>query len=119
MLARSQLSEILRNESLTRGLADPEARVLVEWLVERAEELAEGNVADDALEEALRRLCCRARAIARFVWLWCHTGDTAGAVQLAGSQRFTWPLPSTTALDPCELMQFIVACEEEAQPLAA
>lgn len=118
MLARRLLSQILENESLTRGLADPEARVLVEWLVERAEQLSDSGAAEPALGEALRRLCLQGRAIARFVWLWCHAGEFAAAVQFAGSQRFSWPLPVARAVDPCELMQFILACEEEAKPAA-
>lgn len=117
MLARSALSQILENDALTRGLGDPEARLLVEWLVESAEELAEAG--HPALEESLRRLCLRGRAISRFVSLWCHAGERAAAVQLAASERFTWPLPTTTDVDPCELMQFIVTCEDEAKSQAA
>ena len=110
MLARPLLSHILENDALTRGLADPEARVLVEWLVERAERF-EG--ADAAIDGAVRQLCLRARAIGRFVGLWCYQRERGAAVQLAGAQRFTWPLPSSTAVDPCELMQTILACEED------
>jgi hypothetical protein len=113
MLARPLLRQILENDSLTRGLADPEARILIEWLVERAEHLAEDALPEPALALAVQALCLHGRAIARFVVLWCHAEEHAGAVQLAAAQRFTWPLPTTTDLDPCELMQFILACEEE------
>ena len=113
MLARPLLRQILENESLTRGLADPEARILVEWLVERAELLGAGGISEQILAPAVHALCLRGRAIARFVALWCHAGQRAGAMQLAASQRFTWPLPNTSDPDPCELMQFILGCEEE------
>ena len=43
MLAKRLLSHILDNEALTRGLGDPEARLLVEWLVEQAERLAQSS----------------------------------------------------------------------------
>ncbi len=119
MLARALWSQILDDESITRGLADPEARILVEWLVERAEQMAEDGVPPGALPDAVRQLSLRGRAIGRFVWLWCHAGECAGAAQLAASQPFSWPLPSSTSLDPCELMQFILECESDAKPQAA
>ena len=109
MLAKPLLNYILENEALTRGLEDPEARILVEWLVENAE-----RVAADAPNEAdgwreVQRLCRRARAIARFIWLWCQ-GEHGPAVQLAAVERFQWPLP-TQAMDPCELMKIILTQE--------
>ena len=71
MLNRRLLNRIVRDESLVRGLADPEARVLIEWLVDRAEEL--GQAADEErTASAVQKLCRRARAISRFVHLWCH-----------------------------------------------
>jgi len=39
MVAKELLSPILQDDSLTRGLGDAEARVLVEWLVDRSEEI--------------------------------------------------------------------------------
>jgi hypothetical protein len=99
---------ILSDEALTRGLGDAEARVLIEWLVEQAEQLA-GAATPGAAEE-VRRLCRRGRAISRFVGLWCG-GGRAGATQLAAAERFAWPLPSTVG-DACELMQQIVFWEQ-------
>lgn len=109
MLARPLLSPILENDALTRGLSDPEARVLVEWLVEHAERL---DGADEEVEREMHKLCLHARAIGRFVGLWCHQRDRGAAVQLAGAERFTWPLPTEAGVDPCELMQEILACED-------
>ena len=110
MVSHAQLSPILNNEALTRGLADPEARLLVEWLVERAERLAE-DVSADQVEAELRRLCRWGRSVSRFVGLWCHEGEHGAAVQLAAVERFPWPLPCTP-LDPCELMQAILTWED-------
>jgi hypothetical protein len=111
MLVKALLSPILTNEALTRGLADPEARMLVEWLVDQAERLAENaSAVEDALNE-IHRLCRRARTIARFIHLWCYEEERGGAVQLAAVERFIWPLP-TQAVDPCELMQRILIYEE-------
>ncbi|MGE3803802.1 MAG: hypothetical protein AB7K24_03900 [Gemmataceae bacterium] len=108
MLPRAALSHILENDALTRGLTDPEARILIEWLVEQAERYGQEHPAP---AELVLRLCLRARSIARFVVLWCHQGQTHAALQLAASERFVWPLPSSPAIDPCELMHDILSSE--------
>jgi len=113
MPAIGVLSQIVDNEALTRGLADPEARMLIEWLVERAERRAGSGASARELEAEVARLCRRARAVARFVCLWCHEGGRRAACQLAAVERFAWDLP-TRAVDPCELMQEILFCEGEA-----
>ena len=69
------LSQVLDDEALTRGLGDAEARVLVEWLVDEAERL-EQTCADAGAE--VRRLRRRARALSRFVLLWCVRRHRAG-----------------------------------------
>ena len=105
------LGPILDDEALTRGLGDEEARVLVEWLVEQAERL--GRVLSAAAAgAAVRRLCRRARGIARFVSLWNTPTSRGGAAQLAVAEGFHWPLPDR-AVEPCELMQTIVSWEDE------
>jgi hypothetical protein len=84
--------------------------MLVEWLVEQAERLAGMVATEGAAQVEVTRLCRRARAISRFVCLWCHQHEHGAAVQLAGAERFPWPLP-TQAIDPCELMQDILVRE--------
>jgi hypothetical protein len=103
------LHHILGDDVLTRRLGDAEARVLVEWLVEQAEALAETLPPAEA-ETEVCRLCRRGRAIARFVTLWCGDRGRGAAGQLAVTERFHWPLPDA-GVDPCELMQTIVAWE--------
>jgi hypothetical protein len=110
MLSKALVTHILHNETLTRGLGDPEARILVEWLVDRAEMLAEVLPSEGAAWAEVRALCRRARSIARFVMLWCARETRAGAVQLAAVERFAWPLPAT-GVDPCELMHAILTWE--------
>src|SRR5690348_9184730 len=102
MLAKPLLAPILQSEALTRGLADPEARILVEWLVDQAERVAERNGSEAEAQERVQRLCRRGRAISRFVYLWCYEHRRGAATQLAASERFSWPLPVAGA-DPCEL----------------
>jgi hypothetical protein len=109
MLNKMLLSPILTDDNLTRGLGDAEARILVEWLVEQVEGHAD-DCGEVNLEPWVKRLTHRARSIVRFVGLWCYESDRRGAVQLAGAERFTWPLPDC-CLDPCELMQNILTHE--------
>ena len=116
MLAKALLNPILNNDALTRGLGDAEARMLVEWLVEQAERRAAKVTSKEAVEQLIERMRRRARAIGRFVGLWCHEGQRGAACQLAGAERFNWPLPNST-VDPCELMQEILTWE--AQQVAA
>jgi hypothetical protein len=114
MLARPLLSQILHDEALTRHLGDPEARLLVEWLIDQAEQVADSEGAD---EQQVRNLCRRGRAIGRFVRLWCYESARAAAIQLAATERFGWPLP-TRNVDPCDLMQSILTWESEHPPTA-
>jgi hypothetical protein len=111
MVGNLLLHDILRDEHLTRGLGDAEARALVEWLVDQAEKLAQTEPAELAQAE-VKRLCRRGRGIAHFVALWCLEGQWGAAAQLAASERFDWPLPDGP-VDPCELMQLILAWEDQ------
>src|SRR5262249_13241238 len=110
------LRPILDDEALTRHLGDAEARMLVEWLVERAERVPGTAVASVAARVAA--LCRRARAIGLFVGLWCYRGDRGAAGQLAGAERFRWPLPPAD-VEPCALMDHILRYEGRDQRLAA
>jgi hypothetical protein len=112
ILSKPLLQHILENESLTRGLGDAEARILVEWLVEQAEELAEQYASTAEAQVKVWKLCCRGRAIGRFVSLWCHSRACGPAGQLAAAERFHWPMPAADA-DPCEVMQGILVWESE------
>ena len=112
MQAKPLLTHILDDEALTRGLGDPEARVLVEWLVDRAETLAQQTNFEQWARAEIRRLCRRCRAIGRFIRLWCYEGLPGAAGQLAVAEGFTWPLPEAF-IDPCELMQNLLDWEEQ------
>ena len=103
---------VLRDESLTRGLGDEEARMLVEWVVDWTELLAgAARDADDA-KVLVARLCRRGKAIGRFVHLWADPRTRGSATQLAAVERFGWPLPADR-VDPPDLMQQILAWENQ------
>ena len=112
MLAKALLSPILDDESLTRGLGDAEARVLIEWLVDRMETCHAGNRSDERTREEVTFWCRRARALGRFVILWCHQNNHGAACQLAATERFPWPFPPIDA-DACDLMIDILAWEKD------
>jgi hypothetical protein len=110
MLTKPLLSHILDNDLLTRGLSDPEARMLVEWLVEQAEQIAGDASSEEAAQEQVKSLCRRGRAIGRFVGLWSQPRGRGAAGQLAVAEGFTWPLPAPHA-DACEIMQTVLVWE--------
>lgn len=110
MNSKRILRPILENEAVTRGLGDAEARILIEWMVTEVERLSARERCLQTVQTAVERLCRRARAISRFVWLWCEPRSRGAAYQLAATERFPWPLPTTT-VDPCELMLDILAYE--------
>jgi len=101
------LRHILRDEAVTRGLGDVEARMIVEWLADRAEQAAVVTPSEVEAWDQVRGHCRRARAIAAFVRLWA-AGNRGAAIQLAGAERFHWPLPSGE-VDSGELMEAILA----------
>ena len=106
------LRGILRDDGLTRGLGDIEARMLVEWVADWTELLAEAARTEEDAWSCVRRLCRRARAIARFVQLWCEPGGQGAAAQLAAAERFAWPLPSEP-IEPPDLMHHILTWENQ------
>jgi hypothetical protein len=108
MQFRPLLRPILDDDGLTRHLGDAEARVLVEWLVERAE-LVAASASNPA--DVIARLCRRAKAIGLFVALWCYRDDRGAAGQLASAERFPWPLPAAD-VDPVSLMERILRAED-------
>jgi hypothetical protein len=110
MGAKPLWAQVLDDEALTRGLGDPEAKVLVEWLVDHAEKLDQQAGIQGQAGLEIKRLCRRGRAIGRFVTLWCHEDQRGAASQLAAAESFTWPLP-VSWIDPCELMEYIVDWE--------
>lgn len=105
------LQPVLDDELLTRGLGDEEARLLIDWLVDQAELIAQRLQTVDRCRDEMTRLCRRARGVSRFVHLWCHQASHGAACQLAASERFTFPLP-LPEIDAYDLMRDILDFEE-------
>ena len=106
------MSRVLDDEGLTDGLNDPEARLLIEWLVAEVEHIADELRSEPAAWREVEDLCRRIRGIRRFVSLWCHRQDHGAAAQLVAAERFAWPLPPADELDPCHIMEEILNWEQ-------
>ena len=74
--------------------------------------LADAARSEDDAWSCVGRLCRRGRAIGRFVQLWTDPYDRGAAIQLAASERFDWPLPSSD-MDPGDLMHHILTWENQ------
>src|SRR5262249_32212802 len=110
------LRPILGDEALTRHLGDAEARMLIEWLVERVEGLT--TASESAAQVRVASLCRGARASGLSVGLWCSRRDRGAAGQLASAERFPWPLPPAE-IDPCSLMENILHIEQRSVATAS
>jgi hypothetical protein len=109
---------VLREEAVTRGLGDIEARMIVEWLAERAEQIAITAPNETIAWVLVRRHCRRARAIACFVRLWADPESRGAAIQLAAAERMHWPLP-TGEIESGELMEAILGWEDRNDEIVA
>jgi hypothetical protein len=112
MDAAAYVSRVLDDEGLTDGLNDPEARMLIEWLVAEVELIAEELDSEPAIWREVEDLCRRMRGIRRFISLWCHKLDHGAAAQLVAAERFHWPLPPADELEPCQIMERILSWEQ-------
>jgi hypothetical protein len=109
---------ILRDEAVTRGLGDVEARMIVDWLADRAEQIAAAHAHEPAAWTAVRDVCRRARAIACFVRLWAVPRSRGAAIQLAAAERMWWPFPAGD-VEAGELMEGILAWEDRQDEMTA
>ena len=117
MQSNPLVRHILRDEAVTRGLGDVEARMIVEWLADRAEQVEATAPTEAAGWAMVRAACRRARVIATFVRLWT-TGRHGTALQFAGAERLHWPLPAGE-VDPGELMEGILAWVDRQDEIVA
>lgn len=107
MQSTPMVRHVLFDEALTRGLGDVEARMLVEWLVDWAEMLADLAPSEELAWEQFRGVCHRARVFSRFVSLWANPLSRGAASQLAATERLEWALPNRP-IEPDELMERIL-----------
>lgn len=87
--------------------------MLVEWVVDWAELLAEAARSEADAADLVLRLRRRGRAIGRFVQLWADPKSRGSAAQLAAAERFAWPLPTAPRVDPPDLMHYILTWENQ------
>ena len=102
---------LARDESLTRGLGDIEARMLVEWATGWAELLTQSASDAEHARQLVSRVRRRAGTVGQFVRLWCDPRTRPAACQLAAAERATWPLPPGR-MDPADLMHAVLTWEQ-------
>jgi hypothetical protein len=102
---------ILRDEALTRGLGDIEARMVVDWLTDRAEIIADETDDERDAWLELERWRRKAKIIVAFVKMWSKASQRGAALQLMSAERVQWPLP-TGPMDLGNLMENILAWED-------
>ena len=113
--SRQLLADDSLTDSLKRRLGDVEARLLVDWVVERIEQLSDGNISASLCETAISRLMRKARTIGRFVHLWGEA-DHHVALQLAAVERARWPFPRSPR-EPVALLRQILRWEDRHRPV--
>jgi hypothetical protein len=104
MLASNCIHRVLRDERLTYGIADPEGRVLVEWLVNKAESIPETDLQPEDQEAAWELCYRRAKVLRQFVSLWCYRGRPEAAIQLAASEGMSEYIPPASMEEPVDIM---------------
>lgn len=101
----------MRDERITYGLADPEARMLVEWLVAKAEAIPETELEPEDQVYAWELCYRRAKVLRQIVALWCYRGRPDAASQLAASEGMAEYLPASSVEDATEVMQSMMRQE--------
>jgi len=112
--AESLVGRVLDDEALTVGLEDPEARLLIEWLVEQTEHIARQAASLEEARQQVEQLCRYGRILRRFLILWCYEKNPGGAAQLAATEKFGWPLPPASESNAFAILQHVLHWHEQA-----
>jgi hypothetical protein len=108
MLPRARINRILYDDRLTRSLGDEEARALIDWLADAADQIPP-EPEDEALA-GVEALYLRGRVLARLCRLLCHERQPGAAAQLAACEGLALALPPEEA-DPYQVMRMLVIHE--------
>ncbi len=98
------------DDHLIRGLGDAESRMLVEWLVDWAEMLADTISDEELVEKRFYKVRSRAQLICCYLRLCQETDAHASLTQFTATQKLPWPLP-TLKIDTIELLDRILDWE--------
>jgi hypothetical protein len=104
MMTTECIQQVMHDERITYGLADPEARVLVEWLVNKAESIPESDLREEDMQCAWELCYRRAKVLRQIVSLWCYRGRPEAAIQLAASEGMSEFLPDGSVEEPVDIM---------------
>lgn len=112
--AESLVDRVLDAEALTAGLEDPEARLLIEWLVEQTEQIARQAASLEEARQQVEQLCHYGRTLRRFLILWCYEKNPGGAAQLAATEKFGWPLPPASEGNAFAILRHVLHWHDQA-----
>lgn len=104
MVADACIDQVMHDDRLTSGLADPEARLLVEWLVDHAETIPQTGLGECDQQLAWTICYRRAKVLRQFVSLWCYRGRPEAAIQLAASEGMSEYLPDSSVEEAVDVM---------------
>jgi hypothetical protein len=105
------IDQVMGDARLTYGLEDPEARLLVEWLVDKAEHLPESGLAETEQDKTWQLYYRRAKVLRKCVQLWCYRGRPEAAIQLAASEGLSEVLPNSAVEEGVEVMSALMRGE--------
>jgi hypothetical protein len=111
MVADVCIDQVMHDDRLTHGLADPEARVLVEWLVNLAESIPTTGLMESDQQVAWNICYRRAKVLRQFVSLWCYRGRPDAAIQLAASEGLSEYLPDSSVEEAVDVMLTMIKQE--------
>jgi hypothetical protein len=111
MLVDACIDQVMGDSRLTYGLEDPEARLLIEWLVDKAEHLPEMGLRETEQDVTWQLYYRRAKVLRKCVQLWCYRGRPEAAIQLAASEGLAEFLPNSSVEEGVEVMSSLMRGE--------
>ena len=115
-ISRVQLSAFLDDELMTDGLNEDVGKVIVTWLVSRAEKLVKFEKNPVLLKLKLQRWATKGRSIRKILFLWEIEGQRANAHQLLaveGLQEVLEVYPSDTMNLLKRMMKLMIVKDQE------
>lgn len=111
MNIKKHIERVLDDEGLTSGLADPEAKVLMDWLVHNLEAKLPRTKSDAAARELTKTEAARARRLAAIIDKICYNDDRAAAERLWNAAGRTQALNTLPAADPVAVARQLIQWE--------
>ena len=113
MDAKPFVEHVLDDEGLSDGLADDEAKVLIDWLTAEIERQIPRQPSTEAAWAVTRALAARARRIARVTERLYYQSDAAEAARLWSAGGSTHSLTELSNKDPVKSIAQLIQWEQQ------